>query len=407
MLHFALTFCTAVVLFCIPAVHASDVIPPTRRAIQQEAAYRNALESIRRRAGDIQERPEAAEIQDARSLQRALAPPPQSETPTGATNAQRMYRTPLLHIDEQPSAISEIPVDLDAQVAYRNGIRYIRGDAEVQRDLSYAFMWLNFALAQGHPFARSALRDTVRHMSPEQLIEAQESTRMLTPHFLPTTATRAAAIRDAQRTRDITSLLSALLRYQANHAGMLPDALPADTAMEICRSGARSCEGMFNPRSLIPDYILAVHADPAVNINDDGTGYFVTVSEDGALMLFALLSEQRFAAVAHAQTVPGRDAAERSIPLSADEARGIGRWSWGKCIHVQVRGFSAPLPVAFTTTCLPWSPAMIHWDFGDGTSAYGLRVLRVYDKPGTYTVRVTAQGLESRHSAMEITVEVP
>jgi PKD repeat protein len=47
-----------------------------------------------------------------------------------------------------------------------------------------------------------------------------------------------------------------------------------------------------------------------------------------------------------------------------------------------------------------------HWDFGDGSSADGVKVLHVYTHSGEYGVHVTATGLEATTSSKDIKVRI-
>lgn len=74
----------------------------------------------------------------------------------------------------------------------------------------------------------------------------------------------------------------------------------------------------------------------------------------------------------------------------------------------------APLRVQFGVTALPGElhmPVVVqyHWDFGDGTAGQGPNVVRVYERPGRYTVTlaVVVGALTLRGDQMVVTVDGP
>lgn len=382
----------------------------TSRAIERTAQTRHALESIDRREGRVRERSEPFSIAGIRREERLRETLTDVSTSTpGPINREKFFQTPVLDVRDEPSVYSTTPVTVDAEVAYRSGIKYFLGSDGVKKDVSFSYMWLNFALAQGHPLARGALQRVIRSMSPSQLVEAQERTTLLAQRFLDLRGRERSLIRDRERQRDLMSLLAALQRFRSNNVqGVLPVSIRA-VAREICRFPSSNCRDLLNFVWLVPDYTLRIPADPLTELAENGTGYFAVLGEAGQTILFAPQSEVFFAVVADEafpETPLDQETLEQTFTPDVDEMRGYNR-PLRLCLQTSGTGGTVPLTVYFTLGCVPWEPATVRWDFGDGFTALGnLAPVHTYEQPGSFTVTITAEGLHGRYARHQLTVEV-
>ena|GEM_PF-2258226 len=382
----------------------------TSRAIERTAQTRHALEAIDRREGVVRRRSEPFSIAGRRREERLRKTLVDVSTSTsGPRNREKFFQTPVLDVRDRPSINSTMPLTVNSEVAYRSGIKYFLGTDGVKKDEAFAYMWLNFALAQGHPLARSALQRVVRHMTQSQLAEAQERTTVLAQRFLDLRGRERSLIRDRVRMEDLRSLLSALLRFKRiNVQGMLPVSI-RDFSREICRFPSNNCRDLLNLVSLVPDYTLRIPADPLTELDENGTGYYAVRGEDGQLILFAPQSEILFAAVVEddfSETPANRETLELTFPPDVDEMRGYNR-PLSLCLRTSGTGGTVPLKVQFTLGCVPWEPATVRWDFGDGYTTLGNRApMHIYEEPGSFEVTVTAEGLHGRYAQHRLTVEV-
>jgi ferric-dicitrate binding protein FerR (iron transport regulator) len=67
---------------------------------------------------------------------------------------------------------------------------------------------------------------------------------------------------------------------------------------------------------------------------------------------------------------------------------------------------TAPLSVTFDASGsrVPLAPAKFTWDFGDGGVAAGARVEHVFEKPGSYSVKLTVTDARERSSTAEVVI---
>ncbi len=272
----------------------------TSRQVTRTAEYLRTLDRRELLRGERRQRlsdapPSSTSVLLREPHVRLLRP---AETDLGVVTRQRSFNSPTLSTDTKPSVISRTPVTVETEVFYRNGIKYFRGEG-VGMDYPYAFMWLNFALADGHPLARGALVEVTSRMNPRELAEAKERTKVLAVRFLQFEDRRREIIRDRTREQDLQELLAAILRYRNSKDGAYPVPIPVggDTAREICRLTAATCVYRADMRALVPDYLLRIPADPLSAVDGNGTGYFAFIDEEGKLTLFANLSEFSFIAV--------------------------------------------------------------------------------------------------------------
>jgi type IV pilus assembly protein PilA len=106
-----------------------------------------------------------------------------------------------------------------------------------------------------------------------------------------------ASARDAQRQSDVYSILNALHQYALDHEGVFPDGLTSDE-MEICRTDSQNCENLLDlaPVTSNERYLVTFPLDPqclvtSANCSEYGTGYFVSVSENGRVTVNAYGAE--------------------------------------------------------------------------------------------------------------------
>lgn len=111
-------------------------------------------------------------------------------------------------------------------------------------------------------------------------------------------ARQFAEARDAQRWSDVHAIMNAIYQYSVGHKGALPPDMPTDNNfLEICRTNADTCIGLYAMRSLTEDskYLTAIPIDPACvdgcNDTPNGTGYFVTANTDGRIDIQARYAE--------------------------------------------------------------------------------------------------------------------
>ena len=272
----------------------------TSRRIYESAKYTHNLERLEYLWGKVRKRPT---VRKRTSTNVWLRKPStryvkRGTTPSGLFNRMKYYRSPKLP-KTGISVISKSPVSLETEAAYRNGIKYFRGQG-VRKDNAFAFMWLQFALADGHPMARSALLQVSRRMTRPELEIARERTKRMTrrPFLnLENHIQKTAAIRDETRQKDLEKILAMLGEYWGNNEGAYPDNIPQDLEVEICKYNAVTCVDRLDFRMLVPNYMLNIPNDPFEPVDTNGTGYFVIKDKEGVLTLFSKYSEFEFALV--------------------------------------------------------------------------------------------------------------
>ena len=64
--------------------------------------------------------------------------------------------------------------------------------------------------------------------------------------------------------------------------------------------------------------------------------------------------------------------------------------------------------VEFTSDCSVGAPTSYSWDFGDGSQSDQKNIIHVFEKPGTYVVKLTVQSADASHTAtVSITATQP
>ncbi len=268
----------------------------TSRQIVRTAEYLRTLDRNDLLQGERRQRPSDAPIDPQGRLLRepVVRLLRRAKTDPAIVNRQRNVISPTLAPNTVQSTTSTVPVSIETEAFYRNGIKYFRGTG-VEADLAYAYMWLNFALADGHPLAREALVQVSRRMNPTQLADAQVRTDVLGTKFLRYRDNREAKIRDDVRMRDLRMIMDALIRYRESKRGQYPVPIPrGDTAFELCRLSAATCVYRMDMRALVPNYIIRIPADPLLPVDGNGTGYYAFLDDEYRLTLFANESETTF-----------------------------------------------------------------------------------------------------------------
>lgn len=69
---------------------------------------------------------------------------------------------------------------------------------------------------------------------------------------------------------------------------------------------------------------------------------------------------------------------------------------------------TAPMGVEFTSDCTVGAPTSYAWDFGDGTVSDQKDIIHVFEKPGTYVVKLTVKQADASHTAtVSLTATAP
>jgi hypothetical protein len=216
-----------------------------------------------------------------------------AKTDPAIINRQRNFLSPTVSTRSKKSTTSTVPVSIETESFYRNGVKYLKGDG-MDVDLPYAYMWFSFALADGHPLARMALVEVSKKMNPSQLAQAQVRTDVLATKFLKYRDNREAKIRDDVRERDMKMLFDAIIRYRESRAVYPAVLARGDVGSEICRLTAATCVYRLDMMGLVPTFILRIPADPLLPVDGNGTGYFALLDDEYRFTLFAGYSETKF-----------------------------------------------------------------------------------------------------------------
>lgn len=83
--------------------------------------------------------------------------------------------------------------------------------------------------------------------------------------------------RNAQRRSDVNTILNAVYQYAIDNNGNLPSGIPTTTALEICVTGAASCNGGVDLDALTGSYLVRIPTDPQYTT---GTGSDYTIVQD-------------------------------------------------------------------------------------------------------------------------------
>lgn len=257
----------------------------TNRRIRKTTKYLRTVELRNRQRGIRRTRTSDADyITTGRSLRQAnVRIIRRAPTQTSFTNKTRRLRSPTLRQGQQPSAYSKTPVSRQTQTYYLQGVRYANG-VGVPKDLIQSYVWLKFALSDGHPLARDALRIVTRRMTQTQIVRAEELTKQRSIRTLTYDDDRPEKIRDATRQRDLEKLRTALQRYMYYNQNKLPRHLGDIADIEICRHKAHSCLLRADIKFLIPNYLISIPEDPSVKPGDNGTGYYMAKDEHGIIL---------------------------------------------------------------------------------------------------------------------------
>lgn len=281
----------------VPVSHAWFVphvsrIQMTSRQVKRTAKYiqdldrKEFLENSQRKR--LSDEPPVTSSQTLRDPFRRVVRP--AETSSEVINRQRTFQSPVLSPFTKASKFGKQPVSIETEAFYRNGIKYYVGTG-IQKDYGFAFMWLNFALSDGHPLAREALLEVARHMNPRQLADARERTKLLSSKFLDYADRRGELIRDRARERDIKELMIALLNYRNSSDKMQYPVPITEDGKEVCLLTAATCRDLLNFKGMVPDFILTIPSDPLADAGGNTASYTILIDQDGKLTIYAPLSE--------------------------------------------------------------------------------------------------------------------
>lgn len=106
-----------------------------------------------------------------------------------------------------------------------------------------------------------------------------------------------ADTRNAQRRADVNSILNAIYQYTIDNSGTLPsiprDKCSSSSGNEACKLGVTgSCSGVdLGMLTENQKYLTSMPIDPTIS-SEDGTGYYVTQSDNGRVTVCAPSAEQ-------------------------------------------------------------------------------------------------------------------
>lgn len=264
---------------------------PTEREVESTARMQRMLDFLQRKRG-ISRGAKSQSLEEARRQRirkridvRKLRA--QSKT-TNYVNRTRTFQTPTLN-RSRLSILGSVEPTVSSTVYYRNGIKYFKGDGVPKNDL-YAYMWLNFAMAEDHPLARSAMLVVQRRMSPKQIERAKTLRDTLSPDFMGHLGDLAPRIRDGERRNNVRDIMDALVLFRSHYRHEPPDAL-YEEPREICHPDAPRCIGYLDFHAMVPGYLLRMPVDVFVPDGSRGTGFTVSEDKNGTVTVRALYAE--------------------------------------------------------------------------------------------------------------------
>jgi type IV pilus assembly protein PilA len=103
-----------------------------------------------------------------------------------------------------------------------------------------------------------------------------------------------ADARNAQRSTDVNTILSAIYQYALDNDGVLPGDIPDGTAADICQTGAPDCTSLVTLTDLTLDeeYLTAIPQDPNGSCGLYSTCYGVYQSTNGRVTVVAPYAER-------------------------------------------------------------------------------------------------------------------
>ncbi|MCF7843451.1 peptidoglycan-binding protein [Candidatus Gracilibacteria bacterium] len=94
--------------------------------------------------------------------------------------------------------------------------------------------------------------------------------------------------KNEQRQADVNSLLSSMYLYFQDSRGAYPIALPTSVPIELCTLGISLCDNLNQIKySLVPRFLPSIPVDPTLATSSMGSGYFITRSSDGTIVVSA------------------------------------------------------------------------------------------------------------------------
>ncbi len=95
--------------------------------------------------------------------------------------------------------------------------------------------------------------------------------------------------RNAQRWSNVNTILNAVHQYAVDNSGNLPSGI-VESAAEICRTDAGSCNGLLDLDELTDDevYLVSIPIDPSCSSGcGNGTGYSIQQTSNGRITVSA------------------------------------------------------------------------------------------------------------------------
>lgn len=122
-------------------------------------------------------------------------------------------------------------------------------------------------------------------------------------------ARQLATVRNTERKSDLKEVHSAMQQFYIDHS-YYPASSSLSTLSEICNTGTAStsvtgqCDNLTDLSALVPDYLVAIPADPNVT-TADGTGYQILENPSRHLILIATGAELNGIIAIGTSTAPG------------------------------------------------------------------------------------------------------
>lgn len=112
----------------------------------------------------------------------------------------------------------------------------------------------------------------------------------------------------------------------------------------------------------------------------------------GASVSHTFAKEGTYTVTLRAKTTSGKEYSSRSTIVVREPLLRA-------CITPSRIKGEAPMGVEFTSDCSVGAPTSYSWDFGDGSQSDQKNIIHVFEKPGTYVVKLTVQSADASHTA--------
>lgn len=188
------------------------------------------------------------------------------------------------------------------KAAYELGVQYYLGEITPKHDAK-AYAWLSVAKSQGYPDAEAYLSKITKTMSQDQMAQGQD----LSSTVQMAVRNDGGTLRDTERQTWANTIMNAVMQYQVDHGGRLPDTIanftyPSDTdpaltdcseigkkcIVEICATTGSACAGLLDLHDALKPYLMTLPKDPAAEPPATGFGVVINKGSDGkTLIVFA------------------------------------------------------------------------------------------------------------------------